>query len=90
MGRGGDLRALADRAREMVAEYYAAPWRAAMRREAARHDDALMAVLFLEGVGVDSPASYYLLEAYPDLAERFHQWHRRMGLERFEGSGVCC
>lgn len=90
MARRGEVRALIERAREMVAEFYAVPWRAALRREAARHDDAFMAVLFLEGVGVDSPASYYLLEAYPELAERFHQWHRRMGVDRLEGSGVCC
>jgi hypothetical protein len=83
-------RGFADRARAFVAEYYAAPWRAAMRREVARREDAFLALLFLEGVGVDSPASYYMLEVYPELAEQFHQWHRRMGVDRLDGSGVCC
>lgn len=90
MSERGALRRLARRAEELHRELFFAPWRAGLRQEAGRQEDVFLAVLFLEGVGVDSPASYYLLEVYPQLAERFHQWHRRMGVDRLDGAGMCC
>ena len=38
-----------------------------------------------------NPATLYLLEVYPYLLEHFHQWHRRMGIDRSPlGSLPCC
>ncbi len=71
-------------------ELFTAPWRSALQREANRQQDALLAMLFLEALGVPNPASYYTLELYPEMVEAFHQWHRRMGLERFPEIGFCC
>lgn len=71
-------------------EFFVGRWRSGLQREATRQQDALMAMLFLEALGVQNPASYFTLELYPEFVESFHQWHRRMGMERFPSSGVCC
>lgn len=71
-------------------ELFLAPWRAAIAREARREEEALLALLFLEALGVPGPADYYALELYPELIQAFHDWHRRMGMDRFPEPGVCC
>ena len=38
-------------------------------------------LVFGEMMGVPNPAAYYTLELQPLLLERFHDWHRRMGME---------
>ncbi|HCA23820.1 MAG TPA: DNA helicase, partial [Pseudomonas sp.] len=45
------------------------------------HDDLFMLLVFGEMMGVPNPAAYYTLELQPLLLERFHDWHRRMGME---------
>ena len=40
-----------------------------------------MLLVFSEMMGVPNPAAYYTLELQPLLLERFHDWHRRMGME---------
>ena len=37
-----------------------------------------------------NPATLYLLEIYPYLLEQFHQWHRRMGIERSPLDSLPC
>ena len=71
-------------------ELFMAPWRAGVAREARSEEDALVALLFLEALGIPGPADYYALELYPDLIEAFHSWHQRMGMETFPEAGVCC
>lgn len=71
-------------------EFFVAKWRAGIRREVSREQDVLLAMLYLEALGVPNPTSYYALELYPQLIESFHQWHRRMGMEKFPDSGICC
>lgn len=71
-------------------ELFVAPWRADVARAARQEEDALLAMLFLEALGVSGPADFYALELYPDLIEAFHRWHRRMGIERFPEAGICC
>jgi hypothetical protein len=40
-----------------------------------------MLFVFAELMGVPNPATYYTLEMQPILLERFHAWHKRMGME---------
>jgi len=37
-----------------------------------------------------NPATLYLLEIYPYLLEHFHDWHRRMGIERSPLDSLPC
>lgn len=71
-------------------EFMVSRWRSGLQREATQQQDALMAMLFLEALGVPNPTSYYSLELYPEFVEEFHRWHRRMGMNRFPESGFCC
>lgn len=77
------------KAEEFNREFFMGKWRAGLQKEAARQEDALMAMLFLEALGVPNPTSYYTLELYPEFVEEFHQWHMRMGMDSFE-PGFCC
>lgn len=72
------------------AELFVAPWRAGLQREATRQQDLLLALTFLEALGIENPASYHTLDLYPELVASFHAWHQRAGTERFGDAGVCC
>ncbi len=61
-------------------EAYNAPYRAAVARAKRDQDDVFMLLVFSEMMGVPNPASYYTLELQPLLLERFHDWHKRMGM----------
>lgn len=84
------LRDLYRRLEELNEEFFVSKWRAGLQKEAARQQDTLMAMLFLEALGIPNPASYYSLELYPEFVEEFHRWHQRMGMHRFPEPGVCC
>ncbi|MCH8551812.1 MAG: DNA helicase [Natronospirillum sp.] len=62
-------------------EVYSAPYRSAIARAKRDEEDLFMLMVFSEMMGVPNPASYYTLELQPLLLERFHDWHRRMGME---------
>ncbi|MDO5504072.1 MAG: cory-CC-star protein [Actinomycetia bacterium] len=61
-------------------EFYHAPYRRTFKRLERDEDDLLMLLVLGDTVGVPNPASYYTLELLPILHERFHDWHRRMGM----------
>lgn len=71
-------------------EYYAAPYRGAFARALRDEEDLFMTLVFAESLGVPNPATYYTLELQPLMLERFHDWHRRMGLERSPLDNVRC
>jgi len=75
----------------LLREFYVAPYRGAVARARREEEDLFMLLVFAEALGVPNPASYYTLELLPVLYERFHEWHRRMGMERspFEGFRCC-
>ncbi|MCK7676104.1 cory-CC-star protein [Corynebacterium pygosceleis] len=83
--RGG-LRAVSDG----LAEFYAGPYRAALRRAARDEDDLFMMLVMGEALGVPNPASHHTLELLPVMYDRFHDWHRRMGMERSPVEGLSC
>jgi hypothetical protein len=66
----------------LLKEFYNAPFRGAVARAKRQNDDLFMLLVFSEMVGVPNPASYFTLELQPLLYEDFHEWHKRMGMER--------
>lgn len=75
------LRAWLSQARFYAEEVYSVRYRGAIARAQRDEDDLFMLMVFSELMGVPNPASYYTLELQPLLMERFHDWHRRMGME---------
>ena len=65
-------------------------WRTGVARERRRREDELLAVLFLDSVGVENPAMYYALDVYPEMLESLHRWHRSRGEDHFGGGIGCC
>jgi hypothetical protein len=76
------LSAWFDRARALAEEFYNAPYRSAIARARRDRDDLFMLFVFSEAMGLPNPATFYTLELQPLLLEHFHDWHRRMGMER--------
>jgi len=67
-----------------------APYRQEIYRSYSREDDLFMMVCFSELLGLPHPMSYYTLELYPYYADRFHQWHKRMGIEHSPLDSIKC
>jgi len=67
---------------ELGAQYYNAPYRAAIARAKRDEEDLFMLLVFAEMMGVPNPAAWSTLELQPLLMDRFHDWHTRMGMER--------
>ena len=76
------LRAWLRTANYYAEEFYSARYRATIARARRDEDDLFMLLVFSEMMGVPNPASYYTMELQPLMLERFHDWHRRMGMER--------
>jgi len=76
------LKFLYQKASQAGAEYYNAPYRAAIARAKREEDDLFMLLVFSEMMGIPNPAGWYCMELQPLLMERFHDWHTRMGMER--------
>lgn len=66
---------------EGLREFYVAPYRRTFARARRDEEDLFMLLVFAETLGVPNPAAWYTLELMPVLYERFHDWHRRMGME---------
>lgn len=71
-------------------EYYAGPYRATFARARRDEEDLFMMMVFSDALGVPNPASYYTVELLPVVYERFHEWHRRMGMERSPLDSLSC
>lgn len=82
--RGGHegLREWLRKASYYAEEFYSARYRSTIARARRDEDDLFMLLVFSEMMGVPNPASYYTMELQPLLLERFHEWHKRMGMER--------
>ncbi len=65
----------------LLREFYTAPYRGAVARARRDEDDLFMLFVFAEMMGIANPAAHYTLELMPLMVERFHDWHRRMGME---------
>jgi hypothetical protein len=71
-------------------EFYIAPYRRTFARARRDEEDLFMLLVFAESLGVPNPAGCYTLELMPVMYERFHDWHRRMGMERSPLDHIGC
>ncbi|MCK6209471.1 DNA helicase [Georgenia sp. EYE_87] len=63
-------------------EFYVAPYRRTFARARRDEDDLFTMIVLSEALGVPNPVSYYTAELLPAVYDRFHDWHRRMGMDR--------
>ena len=61
-----------------------------LRQQTAELNDLFVLLCFMEAAGLPNPATLYLLEVYPYLLDQFHQWHKRMGIERSPIDSLPC
>jgi len=71
-------------------EFYYAPYRRTLARAQRDEDDLFMLLVFAESLGLPNPAAFYTLELMPVMYERFHAWHKRMGMERSPLDHIGC
>lgn len=71
-------------------DMFMVPYRSAVKRELREEDDLFMLLCFSEILGLPNPVSYYTLELYPVVYEKFHEWHTRMGMEKSPLDGIRC
>lgn len=71
-------------------EYYVAPFRQTYARAQRDEEDLFMLLVFSESLGLPNPVSFYTLELLPVVYDRFHEWHKRMGMERSPLDHVHC
>lgn len=81
-GEAGRWRQWFRRASYYAEELYFGRYRSTIARARRDEEDLFMLLVYSEMMGVPNPASYYTMELQPLLLERFHDWHRRMGMER--------
>jgi hypothetical protein len=70
------------RVKYLLTEFYQAPYRGTIARAKRDEDDLFMLFVFSEMMGIPNPVTFYTLELQPVLLEKFHDWHKRMGMER--------
>ncbi len=78
------------RALGLLREFYDAPHRGALARARREEEDLFLLLVFSEMMGVPNPAAYHTLELLPLVYEEFHDWHRRMGMERSPLDHIRC
>ncbi len=71
-------------------EYYLTQYRRSFARAQRDEEDLFMLLVFAEQLGVPNPAAYYTMELLPVVYERFHEWHKRMGMERSPLDHISC
>lgn len=71
-------------------EVISLPHQAERKRELRDEEDLFMLLCFSELLGLPNPVSYYTLELYPEMLENFHDWHKRMGMEKSPLTGIRC
>ncbi len=62
-------------------ELFYVPYRRQLEKDLRKEEDLFMLICFLDMLGIANPVSYYTLELLPEMYERFHEWHLRMGME---------
>lgn len=71
-------------------EFYSGPYRQTFARARQDEDDLFMVIVMSEALGVPNPVSYYTIELLPTVYDQFHDWHRRMGMERSPLEHISC
>lgn len=76
-----DMKEQVQRFLRLYEEFFTSKYRAQIAREARREEDLFILLACSDLLGIPNPVQYYTLELYPHLFERFHQWHKRMGMD---------
>ena len=71
-------------------EYYVAPYRRSFMRAQRDEEDLFMLLVFAENLGIPNPAAFYTMELLPVVYDRFHEWHKRMVMERSPLDHISC
>ncbi|MDO5633585.1 MAG: cory-CC-star protein [Micrococcus sp.] len=71
-------------------DLFAGPYRTTFERAKRDDDDLFMMMVLSDALGVPNPAGYYTLELLPAVYDRFHEWHRRMGMDRSPLDNLSC
>lgn len=87
---GGERAGLLARLSAGLREFYVAPYRRTFARARRDEDDLFMVVVLADALGVPNPVSYYTVELLPVVYDRFHDWHRRMGMDRSPLDSMSC
>ena len=87
---GSDRRTARARLTAGLREFYVAPYRRTFARAQRDEDDLFMMIVLAEMLGVPNPVSYYTVELLPVMYDRFHEWHRRMGLDHSPLDHLSC
>jgi hypothetical protein len=73
-----------------VLEWYYMPMKREYQRFERDEEDLFMMLVFAEQLGIPNPVSCYTLELMPIMYERFHAWHKRMGIPRSPLDQIGC
>ena len=71
-------------------DYYITPYRRSFGRAQRDEEDLFMMLVFAESLGIPNPAAYYTMELLPEVYDRWHEWHLRMGMERSPLDHMSC
>lgn len=71
-------------------DVYSGPYRRTLNRARQEEDDLFLLLVLADGMGVPNPMTYETLELLPVVYDRFHDWHRRMGLDRSPLDNLSC
>ena len=84
------LKTLLQKIDQGLHEYYVVPYRRSFARAQRDEEDLFMLLVFAENLGIPNPAAFYTMELLPVVYDRFHEWHRRMGMERSPLDHISC
>lgn len=84
------MKKLIFRIERLLEEFYAGRWRAGLLRAQREREDLFMLLVYSESLGIPNPVSWYTLELRGVMLERFHEWHRRMGMEKSPLDDIRC
>lgn len=76
--------------REVLRAMFAGKYRQTFARARQDEDDIMLMIVLSEALGVPNPMSWYAIELLPVLYDRFHDWHRRVGLDRSPLDRIVC
>jgi hypothetical protein len=72
-------------------EIFRSKYRGIAAKEFADAREVILISCFPEILGLPGPVGFFALELYPEVLQRYHQWHLRSGMEKApEGGFKCC
>ncbi|MGB3185270.1 MAG: cory-CC-star protein [Ornithinimicrobium sp.] len=76
--------------RDWLHAVLAGKYRQTFARARQDEDDVVLMIILSEALGVPNPMSWYAIELLPVVYDRFHDWHRRIGLDHSPLDRIAC